>query len=411
MIVPYKIALEMFKDEVMKAFEEVIDSGMLILGEKTRKFEEIFSASHERKHGIAVNSDTSALEAALIALSWKLDGMPSDKHAIYDLSDTVVLMPDTAFYGCVNVALRLGAKVITVPSKVLNGVMCTVDQVVDTFKSFGLGSKKTIFMAVYTAGTTGADSVELIRLLRDMGVPTVEDCAHAHGAKYSDGRLAGSEGDIATFSFYATKMIHSGEGGMLLVDDDDVAEFLRTYRNYGKDPNGDPIFADSAIIGYNWRMTEFQAAIGSILWENYDKVYRERKKIADVYDHFFRSAGGHTDRLVYRLLVKSGKLEPNLYRYIVMVPGLRSHADNEKVYGALKARGILLQAKCNSKPLWRFRVFENHPNFFGYLPSGGLLGSDAESYSISHLCLPIYPTMSEDEAEKVAASLLEVVSE
>jgi len=403
-IVPYRVATDPFREEVLKAFDDVLTSGMFVLGDRTRDFEESFASSHGRKFGIAVNSDTAALEMALLLSAKKKD---------MDVSDLIVLMPDTSFYGCANVALRMGAEVAAVPSTISNGIMPTVGQVSEAISTFSdVHRKRLVYLAVYTAGTVGLDSLETIDWLTSLGIPVIEDCAHCHGATYTDGRLVGSAGPISTFSFYATKMIHSGEGGMLLVDDDDSDEFLRTYRNYGKDSSdlADPVFADSLILGYNWRMTEFQAALGAILWKHYKQIWMGRRKVELAYEGHYGSFQDPGASVIWRLGVdgaRGTKLSPNLYRYIVIVDWMDTVEKNYQVYERMKERGIGLQAKCNSKPLSKMAVFQEHKNF-SIFPDKLGSPTDAEGYCMKHLCLPIYPTLTVDEAEYVAESLTEV---
>jgi perosamine synthetase len=403
MIPPYKVATGPFRKQILREFQEVLESGMFILGDKTDEFEKTFAASHYRKHGVAVNSDTAALEAALLMLNRKNFSMSS-------LVGKVVLMPDTAFFGCANVVARFGGMVLPVPVSIENGIMPTLEQLQTTVKWFRDISALEImaYMCVYTAGTVGKDAIACIQWCKEQGIPVIEDAAHCHGATYTDGLLVGHHGDIATYSFYATKMIHSGEGGMLLVDDDEQAEWLRTYRNYGKvwGPGSDPVFADCSMVGYNWRMTEFQAALGRILWEHYQEIYDARRIVEKMYDEFF-----HPDvfpKEVERLLVQEGGLSPNLYRYIVLVNGLTTVEQNHKLYALLKEKGIILQAKCNSKPL------TEHTYLAGHLlptPHAILAPYEASRYCMQHLCLPIYPSLMAKEAQYIAATVTQVVEE
>lgn len=273
-IAAYRVSTDKYQEEILLAFKEVLDSGMFVLGEKTEKFETIFKESHGRKHGISVNSDTAALEACLTLLQKEVGRGVGKK--------TIVMLPDAAFFGCANVILKMGMVPFVLPITVSNGVMPTVTQLEEAIASLE-GNSPLIYMAVYTAGTVGADALEAIALCEKYGIPVVEDCAHVHSARYSDGRLVGSAGRFATFSFYATKLIHSGEGGIILTDNDADAEFLRTYRNYGK-RQIDPVFADSCMVGYNWRITEFQAALAGILWGHREEIHEDRSKAAEVYD-------------------------------------------------------------------------------------------------------------------------------
>lgn len=395
-IVPYRVATDKYEAEILKAFQEVLRSGMFVLGEKTLQFEKNFAASHGRKYAVSVNSDTAALEAALTMIGEK------------DRRKDTVLIPDAAFFGCANVALKMGYDVGVVDCSLTNGIMPTLEQLKRSVDEF-LELDNLIYMAVYTAGTVGIDAVEQIEWCRKYGIPVIEDCAHCHGARYKDGRLVGSAGDISTFSFYATKIVHCGEGGILLVDDEEQYKWLKTYRNYGKawGPNEDPVFADCEMIGYNWRMTEFQAALADILWKHFDEIKADRKKVADVYDKVCKDPA--SAKMIYRLPVHVGMqdslLEPNLYKYIAIVPALRSKAQNHALSDWLKARGVNLQAKCNSYPLSGFKVYEDK------IMKMHLECQDAALYSMSHIALPIYPSMTVEQAEYVIENVVAGIKE
>jgi len=403
---PYEIACSMFEGEILDQFRAVLESGMLVLGQQTLMFEKRFAADHVRNFGIAVNSDTAALEAALCLLNYKFFGAESCQLKFH------TLMPETAFYGCVNVVARLGGRVIPVPVTISNGIMPTKSQLLEVIGMFRgtVDFDDMVYMPVYTAGTVGGDAIACIDWCKQQGIPVVEDCAHVHGARYKDGSLAGHYGDISTFSFYATKMVHSGEGGMLLVDRQDWDEWLRIYRNYGKETKfDDPVFADSRIIGYNWRMTEFQAALGLVMWRNYPQLAEGRAKVADIYDKFFLPDTGLCAEVAKRLLVRSGQLQPNLYRYIIMVEGLERYDQNVNLYALLADKGVVLQAKCNSKPITEYWVFGDR-----FVIKHPLCQDPARAsvkYCMGHLCLPIYPTLSRSSAYHIADTVAEVLKE
>jgi len=397
-ILPYKSSISLFKEEIFEEFEKIFDVGILVLGDWTERFEKEFSGSHGRRFGVAVTSDTAALEASLLMLK-----------DFYKLERLIVLMPDTAFFGCANVVFRLGGSVVPIPVEVENGIMPTLKQLeeaVDWLKKWEfIKPDELIYMAVYTAGMVARDMIEQIEWCRLKGIKVLEDCAHTHGATYSDGKFAGSYGDVATFSFYSTKIVHSGEGGMVLVDDPDWDRWLRTYRNYGKTwgEGADSIFQDVSVIGYNWRMTELQAAIGMVVWRNYQKIYSERQRVEKIYDSYFNKGDGKAKRLVIK---NAGLLRPNLYKYIVLVDGLETEEQNHRLYKELEEKGIRLQTKCNPKPLTETELFKD--KFIFYFEAFRY-PKESLRYSLGHICLPIYPLLSNEEAEYVAESVSQVI--
>jgi len=396
---PYRVATDKYEEEILNAFREVLKSGMFVLGDRTKEFEEEFSESHGRGFGIAVNSDTAALEMALTYLKGK-------KYV------ERVMIPDTAFYGCVNVILKLGLEPVIVPTTMRNGVMPKMEQLAKVIEGMSKTKReKTAYMAVYTAGTVGVDAIEQLEFCDRYGIAVIEDCAHCHGSLYMDGSLVGSHGMISTFSFYATKLIHTGEGGMLLCDDPDMRDWMVTYRNYGKawGPMEDPVFARPDLVGYNWRMTEFQAALGTILWAHRDEIIADRSVSADVYDRVCKNPEWH--KTIYRLPVdgaESGNLQPNLYKYIAIVPRLRTIADNHVLAERLKKKGVLLQAKCNSIPLSRMDAYKGLLT----MPKGYRRTiHDADLYSMSHIALPIWPGLSAEAASGVIDAVVMTIEE
>ena len=151
---------------------------------------------------------------------------------------------------------------------------------------------------VHIGGHIAFDVERIADYCRDHGIFLLEDCAHAHGADWN-GRRPGSWGDAGVYSFYATKTISTGEGGMLVADDADLLEFARAFRNYGK--------PDHAVSGLNFRISEFTAALGMIQTERLPEIVERKNEIArDLLDP------EHPRRLRLPEGMTSG-----LYKYIV----------------------------------------------------------------------------------------------
>lgn len=158
---------------------------------------------------------------------------------------------------------------------------------------------------VHIGGHIAFEIEAIARYCRAEGIFLIEDCAHAHGATWH-GRRAGTWGDAGLWSFAATKTISTGEGGMLVSGSDDLIEYARSYRNYGKPSYGVP--------GLNFRMSEFTAAIGLVQTERMDEIVRWKNAAAREYlDDLHRS----------RLRLPDGMVS-GLYKYIVFDPVDRS---------------------------------------------------------------------------------------
>ena len=231
------IARPILGEEEFAAVREVLASGMLAQGAKVKAFEEAFAKNIGRKHGIAVANGTAALHVALLA------------HGIH--AGQEVLIPPLTFFATASTVLLVGARPAFVD---VDRASCNMDG----GKVAGAMSRKTAAVVpVHLYGQT-AEIDPIVEAARDRGIPVIEDAAQAHGAEYH-GRKAGRLGDTACFSFYPTKNMTTGEGGMILTDDDGLAERCRLLRDHGQVAK-----YEHALVGYNYRMTEIAAAIGLV---------------------------------------------------------------------------------------------------------------------------------------------------
>ena len=227
-------------------------------GPFVRQFEDQFSNYVGCQHGIAVNNGTAALEAALFALG-VMDG------------DEVIL-PSFTIISCVLAVVRLGAKPVLVD--------CEPDTWnMDTTQVENLITKKTkVIMAVHMYGHP-TDMDPLLKLKIKYNLMILEDCAQVHGAEYK-GKKCGSIGDAASFSFYSNKIITTGEGGMVTTRDGKFAERARSYRNLCF-MEGRRFYHED--LGYNFRMTNLQAAIGVAQFERIDEFVAKKREIGQYY--------------------------------------------------------------------------------------------------------------------------------
>jgi dTDP-4-amino-4,6-dideoxygalactose transaminase len=160
-------------------------------------------------------------------------------------------------------------------------------------------------MLVHIGGHLAFDVERIAELCRAEGIFLIEDCAHSHGASW-DGRRPGSYGDAGVWSYYATKTVSTGEGGMLVSRHEDVLEFARAFRNYGK--------PDHAVAGLNFRLSEFTAALGVVQTERMEEIAAWKNAAARQY-----LDTAHPGRLQLPDGMVSG-----LYKYLVFDPIERS---------------------------------------------------------------------------------------
>lgn len=222
-------------------------------------FEEAFAAFCGSKHAIATNNGTTALHLALVALGVQ----PGDE----------VLVPTVTYIATANAVRYCGATPVLVD--VRPGILDIDPSKIER----KIGPRTRGMIAVHLYGHP-ADMTELNEVARKHGLWIVEDAAEAHGATVR-GKSVGSLGTCATFSFFGNKIVTTGEGGMVTTDDDALAAKLRLYRGQGMDTARRYWFP---VVGYNYRMTNIQAAIGLAQLENVGQALSERDRLARWYD-------------------------------------------------------------------------------------------------------------------------------
>lgn len=243
-----------------KYLMECIDTGWISSeGPFIKLFEDRFAARMGRKHGIAVSNGTAALDATIDAL---LLG-PGDE----------VIMPTFTIISCINQIVRSGAKPVLIDSDPITWNM-DVHQI-----EAKITAKTKAIMVVHIYGMP-VDMDPVLRICKRFGLKLIEDAAEMIGQTYR-GKPCGSFGDISTVSFYPNKHITTGEGGMILTDDDDLAESCRELRNLCFKPGKRFVHER---LGWNLRMTNLQAAIGLAQLERLDDFLNKKRWIGHQYN-------------------------------------------------------------------------------------------------------------------------------
>ena len=249
---------------------ECIDTGWVSSeGPFVDKFEQLFAERVNRKHAIAVSNGSVALDAAIVALG-------------IGAGDEVIL-PAFTIISCAAAIVRAGATPVLVDSDPVTWNM-DVEQIEEKITS----NTKAI-MAVHIYGLP-VDMNPLLKLAKQHGLVVIEDAAEMHGQTYND-KPCGSFGDISTFSFYPNKHITTGEGGMIVTDDDQLAERCRSLRNLC-------FVAEQRFVhhelGWNLRFTNLQAAVGLAQLERLDEFITLKRKMGAQYTAAFSDANGIT---------------------------------------------------------------------------------------------------------------------
>ena len=358
---------------IAKMVEESLDSGSLTLGPNTERLEEAFAARHQVGHAVAVSSGTAALEIALRALS--------GPRGPRGLDGRTVIVPANTFFATAAAVVHAGGvpRLADIDPATFALSPATVEPLLDETCA-GV-------VIVHIGGFVSPDTAALTDLCRARGLWLLEDAAHAHGAHFA-GRAAGSIGDAGAFSFYPTKVITSGEGGMITTADKTVSDEARIYRDQGK---AGFLGGDHVRLGYAWRMSELHAAVGLVQLARLDEFIAVRRRIARLYDDALPALPGITP-----VLAPEGS-EPNYYKYLAVL-------DEGIDRAALKKRlreehAVGMSGEVYARPLHREPVFAE-------LDSGPLPVS--EDLCARHVCLPIHNDMADSEAEQVIAGLAAV---
>lgn len=352
------IAQPLIGDEEKRAVLEVLDSGMLAQGPRVRAFEEAFAAYCGVEHAVATTSGTTALHVALLA------------HGIGP-GDEVITTPFT-FIASANSILFTGARPVFVD---IDPATFNIDP--------------GLLEAVVTPRTKAVMPVHLFGLPADMdpvlevaaqhGLAVIEDACQAHGAEYRE-RRAGSLG-TGCFSFYPTKNMTTGEGGMITTGDERIAERCRVIRQHGMRRR---YYHDE--LGFNFRMTDVHAAIGLAQLQKLERFNQAR--IANA-----RFLSEHLQGVVAPIVPEGCRHV--FHQYTVRVPGGRRDA----VLDGLKERGIGTGVYY-PVPVHKQRVYLE----LGYqvtLP-------EAERAAKEVLSLPVHPGLSGDDLEAIVAAANEL---
>lgn len=344
-------------EEEWRALQAPLSDGWLTQGPRVAAFEAAFAARHGVAHAVACTSATTGLHLALAALGVG----PGDE----------VVVPSFTWVATANAVLSCGAR----------PVLCDVDPRTFDLDPGGLASK-------LTAKTRAIVPVHLFGLCADMeaiaaaapGVPLVEDAACAAGAAHR-GRPAGSLGAAGVFSFHPRKVITTGEGGMVTTNDAALAERLRSLRNHGG-----PGFA---ALGFNYRMTDLQAAVGLVQLGKLDRFLEERAALAARYREALAS--------IPWLSPPPDAPPGDRHGWQSFVCVVDAGRDRDAIMRALEARGIATRPGTHAihmLPLYRDR--------FGHAPDDLPGARDCDRRT---LALPFYNGLSADDLAEVAAAL------
>ncbi len=352
------IAKPVIGPEEKQAVLEVLDSGILAQGPRVKAFEEAFAAMCGVKHAIATSSGTTALHTALLA-----NGIgPGDE----------VITSSFTFIASANSALFVGAKPVFVD---IDRRIFNLDP--ELIKA-AITDKTRAIMPVHLFGLS-CDMDPILDIASEYGLRVIEDACQSHGATYKS-RKVGSMG-TGTFSLYPTKNMTSGEGGMITTNDDTIAEQCRVTRQHGMRRR---YYHDE--LGFNFRMTDIQAAIGLEQLKKLDKFNQVRRENA-------RYLSEHLKGVIVPFVPEG--YEHVYHQYTIRVPGGRRDALIQHL--AARDVGSMVYYPV---PIHQQTFYINQLGYKLSLPETELAASEV-------LSLPVHPSLNVADLETIVNAVNE----
>jgi perosamine synthetase len=378
-MIPY--GRQIIDDKDIQEVVEVLRSDWLTTGPKVTEFEGVFSRYVGGKYAVAVSSGTAALHAAMFALGIG----PGDE----------VIVPTMTFAASANCIVYQG------------GTPVFVDVAADTLLIDPKDVERNItpqtkaIIAVDYAGQP-CDYDTLKEIAERYHLSLVADACHSLGATYR-GRSVGSLADLSVFSFHPVKHITTGEGGMITTDEEKYAKRLRIFRNHGitsdhwqREAQGS-WFYEMADLGYNYRITDFQCALGMSQLQKLPCWLERRQEIARQYDEALAGIKG-----IKLLAVKSG-VRHAYHLYVIRVNKDETGFDRKSFFQALRSRDIGVNV--HYIPVHLHQYYQNN-----YQTKRGLCPVAEEAYE-EIISLPIFPMMSNAEIKKIIQIIRETIDD
>jgi len=362
----------------IKEVADVLRSDWIVMGPKVQEFEGAVCRYIGCKHGVAVNSGTGALDIAVASLGLK--------------EGEIVTTPFT-FVASVN----------SIVFNNLRPILADIRR--DTYNIDPNGIREKItketraILYVDFAGHP-CDIAEIAEIAEEFDLYLIEDAAHALGAEYK-GKKVGTFADVTVFSFHPVKHITTGEGGMCMTDDEKLAERMRILRNQGASTAARERFGPSAswmydikLLGRNYRMTDFQAALGLSQLKKLEEFIKRRQKLAEAYTKIFREMPLVTTPTIMRWARHVWHI------YTIL---LKKRVNREKFISAMRAKNVGVVV--HYTPVYRFSYFKEN---FDFKPEDFPVTEDVSSRIVT---LPMFPKMSDEDVDYVVSAVKQSIEE
>lgn len=369
------------------AVEEVLRSPYLTQGPAVPAFEQAVSAHVAAMHSLAVNSATSALHLACLALGLK----PGDR----------LWTSPITFVASANCARYCGADVDFVDIDAATGLISIAALSAKLEQAERIGTLPKVVVPVHLCGTS-CDMASIAALADRYGFSVLEDASHAIGGRYQHEPVGNCRhSDICVFSFHPVKIITTGEGGLATTNDAQLAQCIADLRSHGitKDearferPAPGPWSYEQQDLGFNYRMTDLQAALGLSQLQRLDKIVAKRQRLLAQYRQLL--AG-----FPLQLLEIPQDVSSSLHLAVIRLAD-PSPEHHRRVFEGLRASGIGVQlhyTPVHLQPYYRRLGFRE-----GDFP-------EAEAYAYNAISLPLFPDLQEGEQQRVVSTLASLLT-
>tara|TARA_B100000427_G_scaffold329152_1_gene344283 strand:+ start:1503 stop:2669 length:1167 start_codon:yes stop_codon:yes gene_type:complete len=375
-MIPY--GRQNISQEDVKAVSDVLKSDFLTQGNAVPEFENKVSEYCNVNFAFAVNSATSALHISCLAL----DVGPND----------IVWTSAVSFVASANCALYCGASIDFVDIDANTYNMCVKSLSAKLEQASKSGKLPKVVIPVHLTGQP-CEMEEIYKLSKKYKFKIIEDASHAIGARYKNTKIGDCKySDIAVFSFHPVKIITTGEGGMVTTNDKKIAEKLSLYRTHGitRDesamqniPDG-PWYYEQIKLGFNYRMTDIQAALGVSQMNRLDSFLQKRHEIFDRYNEYFQ------DLPVIKTPWQNKDSYSSLHLYVIRVDNSKSKMNHKALFNHLRDNNI--GVNIHYIPIYRQPFYSKLGFNFSDFP-------ESEKYYSEAISIPIYPDLEEKSQE------------
>ncbi len=363
------------KDDI-QAVMEVLKGDWITTGPKVEEFERALASYVNAKHAVAVNSGTSALDIAVGALE-----LPTGSEIITTPFTFVASSNCILYNNCKPVFADINPKTYNIDPKEIK------KKITD--------KTKAIIYVDYAGQPCDID--EIREIAEDNELYLIEDAAHAIGAEYK-GKKVGSFADMTVFSFHPVKHITTGEGGAVTIDNEEFYEKLKMLRNHGMDKSVKERFGPNAgyrydvkMLGKNYRITDFQCALGLSQLKKLDSILKRREEIVKKYNEKF----SELHEVTIPFVKPDARSAWHLYTIL-----LDRKIDRDKFFSSMRSKSIGVNV--HYIPVYHFSYYKKFGITSGNYPN-------TEEVFSRIITLPLYPTMKEEEIKSVIDAVKEFI--